>query len=196
MNSESDFLIGDIINGTGADPLESAVIPSPRAFRLSARHRFARVAQRQNLLEAIGTAKPIPTEAPSDARLAKMRQAVDQIRENIQTRGAWVNLLAGARGLVAAGEYVEACILLEVLAAISLGWWCRCRLGKGVSPGKSVSAQQSHRSAGGGQRAVEAWRRVARRACLASARSRRSSTRYSRMCSGCAAAQWSGRRAA
>ena len=86
----------------------------------------------------IAKTKPIPEEAPSDARLAKMRQAVDQIRENIQTRGAWVNLLAGARGLVAAGEYVEACILLEVLAAISLGWWCRCRLGKGISPGKSA----------------------------------------------------------
>ena len=70
-----------------------------------------------------------------------------------------------------------------------------------VAPGRTgfvpVSAQQSHRAAGRRQRAeARLRRRVARRDCLASARSRRSCTRYSRICSGCAAAQRSGRKAA
>jgi hypothetical protein len=50
----ADFLIDDILHGDRADPLETERMPNPRAFRLRARHRFARVAQRQSLREAIG----------------------------------------------------------------------------------------------------------------------------------------------
>ena len=55
MMDDADFLVNDILHGTAADPLESAVIPSSRAIRLEPRHRFARVAQRQSLRQAIGT---------------------------------------------------------------------------------------------------------------------------------------------
>jgi hypothetical protein len=58
----TDFLIADILHGSRADPLESERMPAPRAVRLQARHRLARIAQRQRLLEAIG-ALPAPGEA-------------------------------------------------------------------------------------------------------------------------------------
>ena len=58
----SAFLIDDILHGTAADPLESAKLPTGRAVRLRARHRFARVAQRHTLRETIGTL-PAPGEA-------------------------------------------------------------------------------------------------------------------------------------
>ena len=49
VNDNVNFLINDILDGTGRNPLESAVIPNARAFRFAARHRFARIAQRQSL---------------------------------------------------------------------------------------------------------------------------------------------------
>ena len=62
MTDDTAFLVDDILHGTAANPLESAVIPSARAIRLELRHRFARVAQRQSLREAIGTL-PEPGES-------------------------------------------------------------------------------------------------------------------------------------
>ncbi len=62
MSADVDFLINDILDGTGRNPLESAVIPNARAFRFAARHRFARIAQRQSLKKAIGTL-PAPGES-------------------------------------------------------------------------------------------------------------------------------------
>ena len=62
IDSDTDFLVNDILDGTAADPLESAVTPSARATRISACHRFARVAQRQSLKQAIGTL-PAPGES-------------------------------------------------------------------------------------------------------------------------------------
>jgi hypothetical protein len=54
MTGTPDFLIDDILAAGQADPLESERMPTPRAIRLQARHRFARVAQRQSLRAAIG----------------------------------------------------------------------------------------------------------------------------------------------
>ena len=60
--TETDFLIDDILNGDSADPLESAKMPSARAVRLRARHRFARQQQRQRLREIIPE-PPAPGES-------------------------------------------------------------------------------------------------------------------------------------
>jgi len=62
MNMPDDHLIADILDGERADPLESARMPTPRAYRISARHRFARLEQRQRLREVIGTL-PTPGES-------------------------------------------------------------------------------------------------------------------------------------
>ena len=62
MNDLPDLLIDNILAGDQADPLESARIPAPRAFRLSARHRFARMEQRQRLREVVPE-PPAPGES-------------------------------------------------------------------------------------------------------------------------------------
>jgi hypothetical protein len=62
MTDVSDFLIESILAGDQADPLESARIPEPRAFRITARHRFARMEQRQRLREIVPE-PPAPGES-------------------------------------------------------------------------------------------------------------------------------------
>jgi hypothetical protein len=62
MSILPDSLIDDILAGDQADPLESAKIPEPRALRISARHRFARMEQRQRLREVVPE-PPAPGES-------------------------------------------------------------------------------------------------------------------------------------
>ena len=62
MTAETDFLVCDIVDGDQADPLESERMPAARAFRTSARLRFARFAQRQRLRELVPE-PPAPGES-------------------------------------------------------------------------------------------------------------------------------------
>ena len=58
---ETDFLISDILDGTG-DALETDQMPSSRAIRVDARRRFERIGQQQSLSDVIG-APPAVGEA-------------------------------------------------------------------------------------------------------------------------------------